>query len=255
MILHLIFLTTATILTWLWTTSEGLSFYTLQLTALLVLVFFFKNTFKIENRELKINQYLDAVILTMVVLLLVFSTGGLNSPLFFLTYFLLFGISFLFEPKLSIFFSIILIIFFTYQAEVIFLPDGSPHNLLNQSQPLIKLFSLILVSPLALFFGQQFLQNLADKKRVKIYQKKWLNNEKSLESQETNTLFWLSLNFKKRLAEIIEISATMLTNFSSLSPHQQNSIQKIKENAEHLLAEGEKLKKIVDEETDSADTE
>jgi hypothetical protein len=238
--LHLIFLTIATILTWLWTTTEALSFYTLQLIALLVLIYFLKNIskLKIENQKLKISRYIDAVILTMVVLLLIFSTGGTTSPLFFLAYFLLFGISFLFEPKLAISYSIILIIFFLANTN-----GESP-------QDYLKPFSLILVSPLALFFGQQFLQSLSDKKRIKIYQNKWLTNENYLEKQETNTLFWLSLNFKQSLTEIIEISANMLTNISSLSPHQQDSLRKIKKKAESILAEGEKLKVKIDQETD-----
>ena len=243
--LHLTFLTIATILTWLWTATEALSFYTLQFIALLVLIYFLKNIsgLKIENSKLKINRYIDAVILTMVILLLIFSTGGTTSPLFFLTYFLLFGISFLFEPKLAISYSIILIIFFLANTN-----GESP-------QDYLKPFSLILVSPLALFFGQQFLQSLTDKKRIKIYQNKWLVNENHLEKQETNTLFWLSLNFKQSLTEIIEISANMLANISSLSPHQQNSLRKIKEKAESVLAEGEKLKVKVDQETDSVEAE
>src|ERR1035437_4011342 len=40
-------------------------------------------------------------ILNTVVLLLIFSTGSLNSPLFFLLYFLGFGIAFVFEPSIA----------------------------------------------------------------------------------------------------------------------------------------------------------
>lgn len=237
MLLHLIFLSTATLLTWLWTTTEALNFYTLQLSAILIIVYFFKNAGKQESRKAGRQKALDAVILTMVVLLLIFSTGGASSPLFFLSYFLLFGISFLFEPKLSIVYSVILIIFFAFES------GGNPSSL-------IKVFSLILVSPLALFFGQQFLQTLADKNRIKIYQDKWLTNEKSLENEETSSLLWLSLNLKEKLAEISEISANLLINISSLSPHQVHSIQKIKEKADTLLAESDELKRELDEETD-----
>jgi hypothetical protein len=249
--LHLAFLTIATILTWLWTTNEGLSFYTLQLTALLILIYFVKNITRNpepeQARSGASTKYVDATILTMVVLLLIFSTGGLSSPLFFLSYFLLFGISFLFEPTLAITYSLILIVFLGSQSGF-----GSPQNNFTESGSLLKLFSLLLVSPLALFFGQQFLQNLVDKNRIKIYQNKWLNNEKSLEKQETNALFWLSLNFKQTLAEIVEISANLLSQFASLSPHQRDSIKKIRENAQRLMAEGQRLKTIIDKETDES---
>ncbi len=249
MFLQLAFLTIATFLTWLWTTTENLSFYTLQLVGLLILIYFLKNSLKQQKPTTtnlsNINKVLDVLILTSVILLLIFSTGGLSSPLFFLTYFLLFGISFLFEPKLSIAYSIIMIVFFGYQSGI-----GPSSSLGESPHNLLRLFSLLLVSPLALFFGQQFLQNLADKNRIKIYQEKWLSNEKSLENQETNALFWLSLNFKQTLAEIIEISANLASRFSSLSPHQQNSVRKIKEKAEELMAEGERLKAEIDKETD-----
>lgn len=241
--IQLSFLIIATLITWLWTTTETLNFYTLQLIAGLIILYFLKNLnkkgLKIENWKLKINQWTDAVILTLVILLLVFSTGGLSSPLFFLIYFLLFGLSFLFEPKLAISFSFILLIFL--------LPG------IDSSQEIIKLFSLILVAPLALFFGQQYLQNLANQNRIKIFKNKWLENEKFLENQETNSLMWLSLNFKVKLAEIIETCAILLTQIGSLSPHQQKDIQKIKENAEELLAQGDQLKEIIDKETDSAE--
>jgi hypothetical protein len=237
--IHLSFLTIATLITWLWTTTETLNFYTLQLIAVLIVLYFIKNLTSNKfnlSTDKKIIQYTDATILTLVILLLVFSTGGLASPLFFLIYFLLFGLSFLFEPKLAISFSFILLVFFA---------PG-----LSSSQEAIKLFSLVLVAPLALFFGQQYLQNLANENRIKIFKSKWLENEKSLENQETNALMWLSLNFKQNLAEIIENSANLLSQISSLSSHQQESVRKIKKNAEKLLAQGDQLKKIIDQETD-----
>ncbi len=243
--IQLAFLTIATLITWLWTTTETLNFYTLQLIAVLIVLYFMKNFsqkgLKIENWKMKINKYTDATILTLVILLLVFSTGGINSPLFFLIYFLLFGLSFLFQPKLAVGFTLILLVFL--------LPET------GSSEGLIKLFSLILVAPLALFFGQQYLQNLANQNRIKIFQSKWLNSEKSLENQETNALMWLSLNFKEYLAEIIETSAVLLSEISSLSPHQQEDIEKIKKKAEKLLAQGDQLKEIIDQETDSAEAE
>lgn len=271
MLLHLLFLSVATVLTWLWTQSPTLSFYNLQLIAGLVVLYFVKNIrgTKIRNTKYEIrnkskilnsnilnserkqllgskfinhnsyfiNQSVDAIILTVVVLLLVFSTGGIASPLFFLLYFLLFGISFLFEPFLAVFFSLILILFMIVNI-------GSP-------QDLLKVASLIFVAPIALFFGQQYLQNLVSQNRIKIFQKKWLEDEKTIESEETSVLFWLSLNFRNRIAEIIEITANLLTDLAHISPTQKAEIKKIRRKAKILFKEGKLLQKKIDRETDS----
>jgi len=233
--LHLAFLTIATLLTWVWTSHPQLSFYNLQLVAALIILYFLKNL-KIKRPSSTINKLTDAVILTIIVLLLVFSTGGLSSPLFFLFYFLLFGISFLFEPLLSIAYSFVLIIFLTIQ--------------LNSPQDLLKVFSLVFVAPLALFFGQQYLQNLVSQKRIKVFQKKWLGNEKSLESEETKSLLWLSLNFHRALAEILEITAQLLSDISRISPTQKSLIKKIRRKTKKLLKEGKRLQRFIDRETD-----
>jgi len=234
--LHLVFLTIATLLTWVWTNHPQLSFYNLQLIAALIILYFLKNLKIINHKTYYLNRYLDTLVLTIIVLLLVFSTGGLSSPLFFLFYFLLFGISFLFEPLLSIAYSFVLIIFLTIQ--------------LNSPQDLLKVFSLVFVAPLALFFGQQYLQNLVSQKRIKVFQKKWLGNEKSLESEETKSLLWLSLNFHRALAEILEITAQLLSDISRISPTQKSLIKKIRRKTKKLLKEGKRLQRFIDRETD-----
>lgn len=231
--LHLFFLIIALVLTWVWTSHPQLSFYSLQLIAALIILYFAKNIKKASKVK---TGPIDALILTIVVLLLVFSTGGLNSPLFFLFYFLLFGISFLFEPPLAISFSLVLVIFLTFQ--------------LQTPSQILAIISLIFVSPLALFFGQQYLQNLAAKKRIKIFKDKWLENEAILEKGERDLLLWFSLNFRKALAEILEITALFLSDLSRLSPSQKTMIKKIRRQAKKLLKEGQKLKEKIDRQTD-----
>ena len=84
-------------------------------------------------------------ILSTVVLLLIFSTGSINSPLYFLLYFLSFGIAFVFEPAIGFVFVI--------GAILLFLPDAlKTETLVN----FLKIGSLILISPLAFFFGREY---------------------------------------------------------------------------------------------------
>ena len=84
-------------------------------------------------------------ILSTLIFLLIFSTGSFNSLLFFLLYFLMFGIAFVFEP--------ILTFVFVLGAIIIFLPDALRANLLSSG---LKLGSLLLLSPLAYFFGTEY---------------------------------------------------------------------------------------------------
>lgn len=84
-------------------------------------------------------------LLNTLILLLIFSTESINSPLFFLLYFLGFGIAFVFEPVTTFVFVI--------SAVLIFLPDTLKTETTNN---LLKLGSLILVSPLAYFFGKEY---------------------------------------------------------------------------------------------------
>jgi hypothetical protein len=93
--------------------------------------------------------------LNTVILLLIFSTGGIDSVLFFLLYFLGFGIAFVFEPAVTFVFVLGVIL--------VFVPDAIKGDLLVNS---LKLGSLLLISPLAFFFGLQYRQS--DKQDEKV---------------------------------------------------------------------------------------
>lgn len=93
--------------------------------------------------------------LNTVIMLLIFSTGSIDSPLFFLLYFLGFGITFVFEPAAIFIFALGVIL--------IFMPDALKGDLLIN---LLKVGSLLLISPLAFFFGSQYRQT--DKQDEKI---------------------------------------------------------------------------------------
>lgn len=84
-------------------------------------------------------------ILNTVILLFIFSTGGLSSTLFFLLYFIVFGIAFVFEPAT--------VFVFTACSILIFIPDALRNDTMRN---FIMLGSLGLISPLAFFFGQEY---------------------------------------------------------------------------------------------------
>ena len=93
--------------------------------------------------------------LNTVILLLIFSTGAIDSTLFFLLYFLGFGVAFVFEPVVTFVFVLGVIL--------VFIPDAIKGDLLVNS---LKLGSLLLISPLAFFFGSEYRKN--DKQTTEI---------------------------------------------------------------------------------------
>ena len=185
--------------------------FTPQLLALLTIVFIlFKN--------LRSNIY---YLISIVVNLLVFTTNGLNSPLFFLIYFLLFTIAFQNPPSLTLTYSLVLIVLLSQS--------------LNSPISLIPLISLAFISPLTWFIGHQYLDNLK------------LNT--SLTKDETNIFLWHSLKLKTALIKIIDSASLLLSN-PRLNVSQKTELTNIKDSAKSLLHSSKKLTQEIDSETD-----
>lgn len=246
LILHSLFLITAVVLAFFWTNSPVLSAYTLQLIAFFVILFFInqflarkKDSFKPASFLKISNLTIDAVVFTLIVMLLVYSSGGLTSPLFFLVYFLMFGLSLLFEPAITLSLTGIIIIFFL-------LTPGKQDPLAEA----LQLLSLILITPLALFFGNQYLKLLKSQEKIKILEDEKKIVEEQISQTETNTLLWTSLNLRKGLTEILDEVSNLLADLGHLTLKQKEGLLKIRQKALDLLKTGEKLKEEVDQATD-----
>lgn len=113
------------------------------LTLCYLLITFHRNPFK---RRVSVGHDIPTIaILSTVILLLIISTGSLDSLFFFLLYFLLFSISFVLMPEV--------VFVLTASVILLFLPSLLSHMTADAG---IKLGSLILFSPLAYFFGKIF---------------------------------------------------------------------------------------------------
>ena len=116
---------------------------------------------------------------TAIVLLIINSTGNLNSSLFFFLYFLLFGLAFLAKPATSLVFLLGIILFF--------IPETLKGDTTNN---LIKLGSLLLIAPIAYFFGREFerRRTISDKVEAKtddiISEAKALREDGKLQDQD-----------------------------------------------------------------------
>lgn len=188
-----------------------LSPYTPQFIALISVVFLLFSLFK---------KHYSLHLVAFVISLIVFDSNGLNSPFFFLIYFLLFTIAFQNPPTTTL----------TYSLGLILLLSQS----LNSLSSLVPLISLIFITPLAWFIGKQYL----DKTKT----------ESQLSIDETNFLLWLSLKFKTGITQIIETSSEILS--TPLQPTQKEKIRYIKDSAKSLLNSSQKLETEIDQQSD-----
>jgi len=104
-----------------------------------------------RKKEFFTGSYFDLFCIILSLLLLIFLTGGLPSPIFFLVYFLLFAVTFLLEPVIIFVFTGALLLLFSQE----FFQQDLFFNIL-------RLGSLLLLSPLAFLFG------LENQKREKL---------------------------------------------------------------------------------------
>jgi len=177
--------------------------YELQITALLFAVFF------ILRRFAKTSYLAESIIFTLIVFMIVNTTGGVNSDFFFLIYFLLFALALILEPVTSLVTTFAAIIFFILNT-----PEG------QGLKDLIPIFSLAFLTPFALFMGQEHLKS--EKLKVK--------SQKS----QTDTFLFLSLMLKNQLKNIKEA----VENF--MGDHQLDEIKKATTSMERLIEKFEK---------------
>jgi hypothetical protein len=121
--------------------KTSLEAYTVPLLSIITIVALLTINRKHKNSHKK--ELITAPLLTISVLLLISTTGNLESILFFLSYFLCFYLAFALSPEMVFVFSAAIMVWF--------LPDKTHLSFFPDS---IKLGSLLLISPLAYFFGK-----------------------------------------------------------------------------------------------------
>lgn len=191
-ITHALILIIAIVLTFIFP-KTSLAQYELQISAgLFILLYLTKNFFVSKNIY---SRLIESVVFTLVVMGIVNSTGGIDSPFFFLTYFLLFSLSILLEPIISI--------ITTFTLIILFLINLPPNQNLNSLLPII---SIAFISPFAMFLGQEKLES----EKLKV---------KGAKTKEDTFLF-LSLLLKNHLKNIKEAAQNFVDD------HQLEIIRK-----------------------------
>jgi hypothetical protein len=199
---------------------------TIQLIGILVLAYIVSRF--VFLKKINLVAILDGLIFTGVSLLLILQTGGLRSPIFYLLYILLFGLSLLFEPLPTISLALGLTVFFFQQ--VINLND------------LLQILGLVIITPVAMFFSHQYLELEENRKRITIIKRKQINLEKETHRDEENILLWLDLGFKRSLEQIVDSSSNLMADIGKLTPFQKENLEKIHQSSQELLKLGDRLK-------------
>lgn len=146
-ILHSLILLLSFGLIFAWEQS-ALSFYTVQLLALMVLLYLIAQF--VRHKQHKVDEFAggiaDVFALNTAIFLLIYATGQMVSWFFFLLYFLGFGITFIFEPAT--------VFVFALGTIGIFLPEVLKNG--GSIGSFIQLGSFLLISPLPYFFGKEY---------------------------------------------------------------------------------------------------
>jgi hypothetical protein len=128
--------------------STSLSTYSTYLLALLIIFSAIYISIKKRSKSAS-NLFSGGPIelygLISIITLMISLTSGLNSPLFFFSYFILFLLAYMCEP--------ITILIYLVSAVLFFIPQASSNP---NTDTLIKMGSLILIAPIAYFIGQEF---------------------------------------------------------------------------------------------------
>jgi len=180
----------------------NLANYDLQISAGLFIFLYLTKKFILSKNIY--SRLIESVVFTLIIMGIVNSTGGLTSAFFFLIYFLLFSLSIILEPIISITTTITLIIFF--------LLNLPPNQSVDTLMPII---SLAFITPFAMFLGQEQIE--AQKSKQK--------NQK----QKEEIYLFLSLLIKNHLKNIKEAAQ----NF--VGDHQLEIIKKSVQRMERLI--------------------
>ncbi|MCR4313560.1 MAG: hypothetical protein NUV58_04895 [Candidatus Roizmanbacteria bacterium] len=182
--------------------KTNLAQYDLQISAGLFIFLYLTKNFLLSKNVY--SRLIESVVFTLIVMGIVNSTGGLTSPFFFLIYFLLFSLTLILEPIISITTTVTLIIFF-----LLSLPAS------QDFRTLLPIISLAFITPFAMFLGQEKIE--VEKLKVK--------SEKTKEE----TFLFLSLLLKNHLKNIKEAAQ----NF--VGDHQLEIIKKSAQRMEKMI--------------------
>lgn len=221
---------------WLWSITPALNIYNLQLTGVFMLLYFVTKKFS-RSPNHKSFDFTATVILNSICLLLIFSTGGATSSLFFLLDFLLITVALLIEPRQAAVASVLLASLFLWQE----------WGVLDTAR-IVNIISLLLMTPVAIIFSNNYLENLKSRGRIQVL-------EDVIQEEETESLLWIS-KAKPSIATVLNSTTDLVMYFNSKSrelllPAQiTEKLRSIQSDLITLYTSTGTLQKAIEEESD-----
>jgi hypothetical protein len=203
-----------------------LSGYGLQIVAFMIIVYAavsFLIRRKVFSTNLKIE--LNVIIFTFTTSLLIFTSGGFNSPIFFLSYFLLFGISLFSSPITASAVTITFALLFIVSPKVDFWSD------------VLQMCSLLAIAPVSVVFGRQYLKVLEDKKVISGLSQRIQKNKIDVSS-------WTEGDFKRRVLRIQEYLQKLLDD-PSIEVDKKERINSLYRQIYDLFLSGRQMEKDI----------
>jgi signal transduction histidine kinase len=205
-IVHSVILIITVVLTFVFPKTP-LAQYDLQISAGLFAFLYIVKRFFIKRDSY--SRLIESVVFTLITLGIVNSTGGTASPFFFLTYFLLFSLSLMLEPIISITMTLSLIVFYLLTI---------PQN--QDIQSLLPIISMAFLTPFALYMGQEHIEAKKTKDRN--------------EQLQEDTFLFMSLMLKNHIKNIKEA----VENY--VGDHELDIIKRSANRMEKLIEKFEK---------------
>jgi hypothetical protein len=203
-----------------------LASYGLQIAALLMIIYAgasFLIRKHILSTDLKVT--LDVLVFSLTISVLIFTTGGFNSPVFFLSYFLLFGVALFSSPATATAITVTFALLFLVAPKQDFWLD------------LVQIGSLLAIAPLSILFGKQYLKVLADKKVITSLSQK-------VQMNKVDVTAWTEGDFRKRLLRIQEY-LQKLVNDPSIGLDKKERVNSLYRQIYDLFLSGRKMEKDI----------
>ena len=200
--------------------------YGLQIAALMMAVYAgvsFLIRKHILSTDIKVT--LDVLVFSLTISLLIFTTGGFASPVFFLSYFLLFGVALFSSPITATAITLTFALLFFVSPKKDFWLD------------LLQIGSLLAIAPLSVLFGKQYLKVLQDKRTISgLFQK--------VRKNKVDVASWTDGDFRKRLLRIQEYLQKLGTD-PSIGTDKKERINSLYRQIYDLFLSGKKMEKEI----------
>lgn len=210
-----------------------LSEYSLQISGALVAVYVLIS-FLIRKRFLNPNSRTlpDIFIFSFAVSLLIFSTGGFASPVFFLTYFLLFGISLLSGPTTSLIAALAFAILFVLTPKT------------DLWTEVLQIVSLLAIAPISIVFGKQYLEILKSEQKVKVLKNVSQDFVEEIKETKEGIKNWTQGEFREKLVNMQTYLGEMLKD-PNINSEKKKKINDLYAEIYELFLSGKELEKGV----------